>query len=254
MSKLKKYSAISQWCFDKNIIFSLIRDHPVCGRLGASVFCRKSNHKYLSIKCVELTSNLAKQTVMGSIMVCFRVTGKFHLRFNTSVADRGIKLPHGKIDSKISHGETLWKLINSLASDAIWRLRSPSTWAQVMACYPRVPSHFLNQCWLIINEARCYLAEVNFTETILYINHYKVDENYIFKNPARDQWFNSSYRLVRAKPRHDQWVNNKDVTVLLVMPFGPITDTIILLDTNIDIPFMHFFNKVCRWLDEGFQL
>ena len=38
--------------------------------------------------------------------------------------------------------------INSLwPNDAIWRQRSGSTLAQVMACCLTAPSHYLNQCW-----------------------------------------------------------------------------------------------------------
>ena len=37
-------------------------------------------------------------------------------------------------------------------SDAIWRQRSGPTFAQVMSCCLRAPSHYLNQCWLIISE------------------------------------------------------------------------------------------------------
>ena len=46
-----------------------------------------------------------------------------------------------------------------------------------MACY-------LNQCWLLIDEARWYFAEVNFTEYILDIIHHNVSENYMLKNPC----------------------------------------------------------------------
>ena len=43
--------------------------------------------------------------------------------------------------------------LNSLRpSDAIWRHRSGSTLAQVMACCLTAPSHYLNQCWLIISK------------------------------------------------------------------------------------------------------
>ena len=46
---------------------------------------------------------------------------------------------------------------NSLGpSDAIWRLRSGSTLAQVMAWCRTAPSHYLNQCWLIIGEVLWY--------------------------------------------------------------------------------------------------
>ena len=44
-----------------------------------------------------------------------------------------------------------WPWLNSLwPSDAIRRQRSGSTLAQVMACCLTAPSHYLNQCWLII--------------------------------------------------------------------------------------------------------
>ena len=44
---------------------------------------------------------------------------------------------------------------NSLGpSDAIWRWRSWSTLVQVMACCLTAPSHYLNQCWLIISEVQ----------------------------------------------------------------------------------------------------
>ena len=45
----------------------------------------------------------------------------------------------------------LWS-VNSLGpSDATWRCRSGSILAQVMACCLTAPSHYLNQCWLIIS-------------------------------------------------------------------------------------------------------
>ena len=44
-------------------------------------------------------------------------------------------------------------LFNSLwPGDAIWRLGTMSTLAQVMAWCRQAPSHYLNQCWLIIGE------------------------------------------------------------------------------------------------------
>ena len=43
--------------------------------------------------------------------------------------------------------------LNSLRpSGAIWQYRSESTLAQVMACCLTAPSHYLNQCWLIISK------------------------------------------------------------------------------------------------------
>ena len=60
--------------------------------------------------------------------------------------------------------------INSLwPSDAIWRHRSGSTLAQVMACYLTAPSHYLNQCWLIISKIQCHSSEGNFERDALAI-------------------------------------------------------------------------------------
>ena len=54
-------------------------------------------------------------------------------------------------------------VVNSLRpSDAIWRHRSGSTLAQVMACCLTASSHYLNQCWLIICKVLWYSSEGNF--------------------------------------------------------------------------------------------
>ena len=55
---------------------------------------------------------------------------------------------------------------NSLCSgDTIWRHRSESTLAQVMACCFTAPSHHLNQCWLPVSEVLWHSPESNFTAT-----------------------------------------------------------------------------------------
>ena len=52
------------------------------------------------------------------------------------------------------------QLLNSLGpSDAIWRWRSWSTLVQVMACCLTAPSHYLNQCWLIISKVLWHSSE-----------------------------------------------------------------------------------------------
>ena len=48
-------------------------------------------------------------------------------------------------------------------SDTIFWHRSGSTWVQVMACCLTAPSHYLNQCWLIISKALWHSSEGNFT-------------------------------------------------------------------------------------------
>ena len=57
-----------------------------------------------------------------------------------------------------------WPLLNSLwPSDTIWQHKSESTLAQVMACCLMAPSHYLNQCWLIISKVRWHSSDSNFT-------------------------------------------------------------------------------------------
>ena len=49
---------------------------------------------------------------------------------------------------------------NSLGpSEAIWWWRFWSTLVQVMACCLTAPSHYLNQCWLIISKGMCHSSE-----------------------------------------------------------------------------------------------
>ena len=63
-------------------------------------------------------------------------------------------------------------LLNSLwPSDAIWQQRSGSTLAQVKACCLTAPSHYLNQCWLIISEVQWHSYQGNFTTGASTINH-----------------------------------------------------------------------------------
>ena len=65
------------------------------------------------------------------------------------------------------------KLTNSLwPSYAMWQHKSVSTMAQTMACCLKTPTHYLNQCWLLINEVLWPSFESNFSVnahvTILY--------------------------------------------------------------------------------------
>ena len=85
--------------------------------------------------------------------------------------------------------------INSLwPSDAIWRHRSGSILVQVMACCLTAPSHYLNQCWLIVSKALWHSSEGNFSRDNSAINHLNLFENHSSKiqsKPTRGQWVNS---------------------------------------------------------------
>ena len=64
-------------------------------------------------------------------------------------------------------------LINLLGpSEAIWRQRSGSTLAPVMACCLTAPSHYLNQCWLIISKVKWHSSKGKFTRDTSAINHW----------------------------------------------------------------------------------
>ena len=62
--------------------------------------------------------------------------------------------------------------INSLwPSEAIWRQGSRSTLVQVMVCCLTAPSHYLNQCWLIITKVQWCSSEGNFARYITASSH-----------------------------------------------------------------------------------
>ena len=83
-------------------------------------------------------------------------------------------------------------MVNSLRpSDAIWRQWSWTTLAQVMACCLTAPSHYLNQCWLIIRGVLWHTSESSFAGIAQGIDSgYEFEKDIlknIFKSP-RGQW------------------------------------------------------------------
>ena len=78
-------------------------------------------------------------------------------------------------------------------SDAIWRHRSGSTLAQVMACCLMAPSHYLNQCWLNIYVALWHSAENVFTRNAQDIYPwYQFENDKTSNTSSRGQWVNLS--------------------------------------------------------------
>ena len=61
----------------------------------------------------------------------------------------------------------LCRLDSLWPSDALWRKRSGSTLAHVMACCLTTPSHYLNQCWLIISKVQWHLLIIGFIKISL---------------------------------------------------------------------------------------
>ena len=81
---------------------------------------------------------------------------------------------------------------NSLGpSDATWWQRTESILAQVMACCLTAPSHYLNQCQLIISTFLCHPSEGITLRKSEETNQLNKIENYIFKIASispRGQW------------------------------------------------------------------
>ena len=89
-------------------------------------------------------------------------------------------------------------VINSLCpSDAIWGHRSGSTLAQVMACCLMAPSHYLDQCWIIIKGALQHSTDSSFTSG----HELNVFRDYTFKiitKSPRGQWVNISWKNINT--------------------------------------------------------
>ena len=72
--------------------------------------------------------------------------------------------------------------INSLRpTDVIWRYRCGSTLTQVMAWWLTAPSHYPNQCWLLISEVLWHSSESNSTARAQAIILHNELESYILK-------------------------------------------------------------------------
>ena len=82
----------------------------------------------------------------------------------------------------------------AITSDAIWRHRSGSTLAQVMPNGTKPlpgPSHYLDQCWLLISEVLWLSSESNLTGNVQPTILYNAFEKCTFKITAispRCQW------------------------------------------------------------------
>ena len=118
---------------------------------------------------------------------------------------------------RLPHGFPRPQWVNSLRpSDAIWRQWSWTTLAQVMACCLMAPSHYLNQCWLIIRGVLWHTSESSFAGIAQGIDSGYEFEKYILKNifkSPRGQWVNIVFSISSAEMLHQQyakwviWVN-----------------------------------------------
>ena len=89
-------------------------------------------------------------------------------RLNKTVTDRSPSCQEDGLNA-------LWP------SDAIWRHTSGSILAQVMACCLTAPSHYLNQCWLIISGVLQHAHQSNFIGCVQEFNPQHELKNYSLK-------------------------------------------------------------------------
>ena len=108
--------------------------------------------------------------------------------------------------------------LNSLwPSDIKWRQGSRSTLAQVMACCLMAPSHYLNQCWLIISKVQRLSSEGNFTKDasatpITQISLKDYLSKISFKSP-RGQWVNINLYMEKGMPLTEDTVEASPIQI-----------------------------------------
>ena len=118
-------------------------------------------------------------------------------------------------------------MVNSLRpSDAIWRQWFWTTLAQVMACCLTAPSHYLNQCWLIIRGVLWHTSESSFAGIAQGIDSgYEFEKDIlknIFKSP-RGQWVKKLHRAHSASLAHCVVTPCHDLSHLLLDKMAAIS-------------------------------
>ena len=151
---------------------------------------------------------------MLSILIQIVVGAKRHQRIAwTKIEQKNIK-PNWVINPQPVNFSTLIAchncIINSLwPSEAIQQQRSGPTLVQVMACYLTPPSHYLNQCWLIISEIQWHsyygnlqaMPQPSITKICLKITSLKFHSNFPGAND-----FN-----IRHSPQHVAWIQSSKI-------------------------------------------
>ena len=160
--------------------------HGIRGsRVNNLVHERRNSIKSFCLSCK--ISNIHIGNFTGGTKTVYR---NYHNTYFKKITD-----VHPSEISQIMH--TIWwrkvsPTINSLGpSDTIWRHKSGSTLAQVMACWLTAQSNYLNRCWLIISKVQWHPSESNFIRDTSATSHWVWLANYIskilFKSP-RGQW------------------------------------------------------------------
>ena len=99
-------------------------------------------------------------------------------------------------------------------SDAIW-WHGSSTLAHVMACYPTAPSHYLNQCWLIIKMSVPFSEQFQclWTYSVIYVRrlHFLLQSHLPKANALNQSWLILYILLTRLSQEgtEHEWNTNR---------------------------------------------
>ena len=173
----------------------------------SNTFCRCENHKCQLITLHMCHSPVSKSIIVSTtsafwpIFAWHNAIGILNSVYNMTLWTAApVSLWVNDNARPVCHIWNLCRLIeiyiflNSLRpSDAIWRQWFWTTLAQVMACCLTAPSHYLNQCWLIIRGVLWHTSESSFAGIAQGIDSgYEFEKDIlknIFKSP-RGQWVN----------------------------------------------------------------
>ena len=151
---MKNYYPFVPWQMHKDLLNIILNDY----------FCQPIYLAHFLLNCTGMDAKNFKSTLIQVMAWCHRTTSHY--------------LSQSCSRSMLPYGITRSQWVNSLGpSDAIWQQRSGSTLAQVMACCLTAPSHYLNQCWLIISKAEWHSSKGKFTRDNSAINHWNYLEN-----------------------------------------------------------------------------
>ena len=101
--------------------------------------------------------------------------GTIHRYRTTSMISTNFIQTNSALSVLVKPHKPLYPVVNSLwPSGVTWRHRTGSTLARVMACCLTAPSHYLNQCWLIISKAQYHSSEGNSIKDTPAMKHEKI--------------------------------------------------------------------------------
>ena len=127
--------------------------------------------------------------------------------------------------SMMLYGINRPQCVNSLwPSDAIKQQGTESTLAQVMAYCLTAPSHYLNQCWLVISKVLWHSSDGIVMRRSEDTNQQNKIENYIFRiafRSPRDQWVNHYYHnMIHWITFKSPWLKFHKITITWLVETG----------------------------------